>query len=336
MPGRGRKGEPPLLQPKFGECQVGLLAGYWPSDVGHALPGTQHACLPNATYGCAARMSLWTSGGCNGEFTCGEPAAYVRCRHGLGKLGRTVCACEGGELRLPVRKKFVNFKTGGTAAMIKAASIAHEQRQLWQQRGDDGGPQHQAPPGGSAPAASGLAADAVIVEPRLHLSKLPMVLNNFRAQLPASWPIHLFHEPDAPLPSWSTLPALRDALRESTLRLHALPATAKEMPRSRVFNRLEAGLPTQWRSPRHAPAATSWYNYWLTDPAFWANPSFEHPWLLLFEADTALCAHPSTPASAFLEGSAAYGSPAAYVGKRARAAPPPLAKLHQRQGMSPP
>lgn len=173
-------------------------------------------------------------------------------------------------------------------------------------------------------------------QPRLHLSKLPMVLNNFRAQLPASWPIHLFHEPDAPLPSWSTLPALRDALRESTLRLHALPATAKEMPRSRVFNRLEAGLPTQWRSPRHAPAATSWYNYWLTDPAFWANPSFEHPWLLLFEADTALCAHPSTPASAFLEGSAAYGSPAAYVGKRARAAPPPLAKLHQRQGMSPP
>ena len=158
--------------------------------------------------------------------------------------------------------------------------------------------------------SGGDSGDAVIVETR-RLIRLPLVLLNFRAHLPTSWPITLVHGP-----------AIGADDVPSGVRLIPLPARPLSAHRFDEFHARRvaaqrAGTTARGRkAAQTTPAALAalthhvrrrWYNTWLKSPEFWSL--FSRPHLLLFEADSVLCPQPDVPLAWWLGRFAYVGGP---------------------------
>ena len=137
------------------------------------------------------------------------------------------------------------------------------------------------------------SGDAVMLEPR-EMSRRPLVLLNFRAHLPANWPVHLMilegvkRTQDA-LADFS--PLLSTALLRGLLRVRALP-------RKHPAVALLANA-TRPHAAKDKYSRVRWYNLYLAAPDFWQR--FHSRWLLLFEMDSALCSKPNWQLERFLE-----------------------------------
>ena len=122
--------------------------------------------------------------------------------------------------------------------------------------------------------------EAVCVEVR-RLVRLPYVLLNFRMHLPHSWKVTLMHGPRNGFDILnSPLPTLRHHLHTGAIRVVPLP-------RSR------------WISIHRDGHDRAWYNNFIISKEFWSAVSTARH-VMLFEADSILCAMPTVPVNWWL------------------------------------
>jgi len=130
---------------------------------------------------------------------------------------------------------------------------------------------------------------AVLVDVRMH-PRLPVVMKNFRELLPHSWPIHFVHGLGSEKEVAESA-MLQPAIKSGALVMRPLHTVA---PRDVAKAACESlGFRGRARRGGLAPwNVRAWYNFLLMSPQFWyAFSDFRS--VLLFEADTALCPHPT-------------------------------------------
>ena len=170
----------------------------------------------------------------------------------------------------------------------------------------------------SAQAPSEASGDAVMIDPRPFTSRRSLIVLNVRTHLTPDWTVHVMvleasiERTRLELGVFAAF--LHSALAQGSLRVSALPrdnsaiqsllADLKEQEEQHNAN---DGNPRNSSRPPAPRAATRnlhtgqisarWYNLFVASQSFWN--SFSGQWLMLFEADAAICPSPSWPLAEF-------------------------------------